>query len=175
MTSVAAILDRIRRTREPVGLIAGVLREFACLCAEDALALTSHQDPRSVAAVATARAFARGEIGEEELRAARHAAWDAFCAICGETELSSAAAPAAAHAACFACDKPVLGAARLCSESAARATFITVESRIIHESSEAYGSADVREFARGAARDASAAVCEAQTARLKAMLAAADV
>ena len=58
-----------------------VLHEFACRCAEDALALVDDPDPRSVAAIAAKRQWMRGEITDEELRAAwegaSHAAGDA--------------------------------------------------------------------------------------------------
>src|SRR5690606_30353392 len=56
---------------------APVLHEFACLCAEQALALVDTPDPRSVAAIATKRAWLRGEATDDELAAARDAARDA--------------------------------------------------------------------------------------------------
>jgi len=57
-----------------------VLYEFACRCAEDALALVGAPDPRSVAAVAAKRMWLRGEIDDAELDAARDAAWEAVIA-----------------------------------------------------------------------------------------------
>ena len=51
-----------------------VLHEFACRCAEDALALTTNPDPRSVAAITAKRRWLRGQISEEELAAS----WDAW-------------------------------------------------------------------------------------------------
>ena len=54
-----------------------VLHEFACLCAEDALALIPNPDPRSVNAIAVKRAWLRGQATDDELAAARDAAWDA--------------------------------------------------------------------------------------------------
>lgn len=47
-----------------------VLREHACWCARQALALIAEPDPRSVAAVDVAERYARGEATGEELSAA---------------------------------------------------------------------------------------------------------
>ena len=52
------------------------LHEFACRCAEEALKLVKDPDPRSVAAIEAKRKWLRGEISDEELTAARAAAWD---------------------------------------------------------------------------------------------------
>jgi hypothetical protein len=52
---------------------APVLHEFACRVAEQALALRTNPDPQSVAAIATKRAWLRGEIDEEQLSEAREA------------------------------------------------------------------------------------------------------
>ena len=54
-----------------------VLHEFACLCAEDAIALIQDPDPRSVNAIAVKRAWLRGQATDNELDAARDAAWAA--------------------------------------------------------------------------------------------------
>jgi hypothetical protein len=62
-----------------------ILREHACWCARQALALILDPDPRSIAAVDVAERFARGEATTDELdaawsaarAAARDAAWDA--------------------------------------------------------------------------------------------------
>jgi hypothetical protein len=54
-----------------------ILHEFACRCAEGALALVKHPDPRSAAAIAAKRAWMRGEITDAQLAAARAAALDA--------------------------------------------------------------------------------------------------
>jgi len=53
---------------------APTLHEFACRCAERALALIDNPDPRSVAAIATKRAWLRGEATNAELAAAEAAA-----------------------------------------------------------------------------------------------------
>ena len=59
---------------------APILHEFACRCAEKALARVENPDPRSVAAIAAKRAWLRGEISDEQLAAAWAAAWAAACA-----------------------------------------------------------------------------------------------
>ena len=73
-----------------------LLHEFACQCAEDALALVAQPDPRSVAAIEAKRKWLNGKITDEELdsasAAASAAAWDAPLA-------SRYAARAAAEAA----------------------------------------------------------------------------
>ena len=57
--------------------ITPVLHEFACRCAEDALAVAGTPDPRSVAAIAAKRAWLRGEIDDEGVDTAWDVAWDA--------------------------------------------------------------------------------------------------
>ena len=54
-----------------------LLHEFACLCAEDALALIDNPDPRSVAAIAAKRRWLEGDISDDELDTARAAADEA--------------------------------------------------------------------------------------------------
>ena len=54
-----------------------VLHEFACLLAEDALSLIDDPAPVHIAAIEAKRAWMRGEITNEQLDAARDAAWDA--------------------------------------------------------------------------------------------------
>jgi hypothetical protein len=51
-----------------------ILHEFACRCAERALAKSANPDPRSVAAIEAKRAWLRGEITDDDLRSARYAA-----------------------------------------------------------------------------------------------------
>lgn len=76
---------------------APVLHEFACRCAERALALVDNPDPRSTAAVAVKRAWLRGEATDDELAAARDAAraaawaaaWDAAWAAAWDAKLLS--------------------------------------------------------------------------------------
>ena len=82
-----------------------VLHEFACRCAEDALALIEKPDPRSVAAIAVKRLWLAGKATDEVLAAAgaaaRDAAWDAAWGTAGDAAGDAAwdAAGAAARAA----------------------------------------------------------------------------
>ncbi len=99
---------------------APVLHEFACRCAEQALALVEAPDPRSVEAIATNRAWLRGEATDDELAAAQDAAlaaaqdaawaardaalaaWDAALAAWAAARAAWAAALAAAQDAAWA-------------------------------------------------------------------------
>lgn len=56
---------------------APILHEFACRCAEMALALIPEPDPRSIAAIEAKRKWLRGEIDNTALAAAQDAARDA--------------------------------------------------------------------------------------------------
>lgn len=56
---------------------APVLHEYACRCAEYALTFVSEPDSRSVAAIEAKRKWLRGEISNDDLTAARDAAWAA--------------------------------------------------------------------------------------------------
>jgi hypothetical protein len=79
-----------------------ILHEFACQCADDALALVDNPDPRSVAAVAAKRKWLRGEITDEELDAARADAWAAWAAAAATADDAADAAARAAAAARWA-------------------------------------------------------------------------
>ena len=57
--------------------ISTILHEFACQCAEDALALVDKPDDRSIAAIQAKRDWLKGLISDQELAAARAAARDA--------------------------------------------------------------------------------------------------
>jgi len=52
-----------------------ILHEFACQVAEIALLKIENPDPHSLAAIEAKRKWMRGEISDEELAAARYAAW----------------------------------------------------------------------------------------------------
>ena len=54
-----------------------VLHEFALWCAEEALKLVDKPDPRSLEALRIKRLWLDGKATDEELAAARDAAWDA--------------------------------------------------------------------------------------------------
>ena len=90
-----------------------ILHEFACRCAEDALALVEQPDARSVAAIAAKRKWLMGEITDEEL----DSAWDAARDASQDVALD-AATWAAASAAAWAA---VRAAARSAAEAAAEA------------------------------------------------------
>ncbi len=77
--------DRLWAVLREDCLQAPILHEFACRCAEQALAAFGDADPRLVAAISAKRAWLRGEVSDQELAAAQAAA--------------SAAASAAAWAA----------------------------------------------------------------------------
>ena len=83
-----------------------ILHEFACGCAEDALALVARPDARSVAAIVAKRKWLRGEITDKELdaawAAARAAAWDARDDARDDALAARAAARAAARYAVWA-------------------------------------------------------------------------
>ena len=78
-----------------------ILHEFACQCAEDALALVEQPDERSVEAIEAKRKWLNDEITDEELAAA----WDAAEAVAGNAALyaASAAAEAVSWAAASGC------------------------------------------------------------------------
>ncbi len=74
-----------------------LLHEFACQCAENALALIDNPDPRSVAAIEAKRRWLNGEITDEELADTWTAAWTAALA-------DDAADAAAAYSAAYSAD-----------------------------------------------------------------------
>lgn len=71
------VRDRLWAVLREELIDAPILHEFACRCAEQALAIVANPDPRSVAAIAAKRAWLKGEITDEQLGAARAAAWAA--------------------------------------------------------------------------------------------------
>ena len=86
-----------------------ILHEFACQCAEDALAMVDEPDPSSVAAIAAKRRWLNGEIADEELDATRAAAEAA----------AEAAAWSAARDAAWAAARAASWAARDAARDAA--------------------------------------------------------
>jgi hypothetical protein len=76
-----------------------ILHEFACRCAEDALALVSNPDPRSVAAIKAKRDWLAGKITDKELAAAAAAAARAAARTAARTAAGAAARTAARTAA----------------------------------------------------------------------------
>lgn len=83
---------------------APILHEFACQCAERALARIDNPDARSVAAIEAKRKWFRGEISDDAMDAARDAAWDAakYAARAAARAAAMAAARAAARDAAWA-------------------------------------------------------------------------
>ena len=83
------------------------LHEFACLCAEDSLRTAKVEDVRCWQAIETKRKWLRGEATDDELTAARAAAWAAASAAAWDAARDACdAAWAAARAAAWAaaCD-----------------------------------------------------------------------
>ena len=91
-----------------------ILHEFACWCAEEALASVQNPDPRSVAAVESKRKWMRGEITDRQLEEARDAARDAT-----RDAAEYAAECAARDSARCAAERAAWGAARRTAEYAA--------------------------------------------------------
>jgi hypothetical protein len=93
------------------------LRLFAADCAEDAMRLVEHPDPRSLKAIEVARLYARGAASSNELDAARAAAGDAAGAAAGAAARAAARAAAGdvtrdvARAAAWAAARAAAGAA----------------------------------------------------------------
>ena len=79
--------------------ISAELHEFACQCAERALALVENPDPRSIAAIEAKRKWLRGEISDDKLRDARAAADAAVDAVDAAGGVARGVARAAARAA----------------------------------------------------------------------------
>ena len=112
---------------------APILHEFACRCAEYALSFVDNPDPRSIAAIEAKRKWLRGEIKDEELRAAwaaaRAAAWDAARAAARAAAMAATwdavrdsawdSAGAAARAAAMAATWDAAGAAAWAAARAA--------------------------------------------------------
>lgn len=104
--------DKLWAVLRPEFVPEETLHEFACRCAEEALKQVENPDPRSVAAIEAKRRWLRGEIGDEELDAARAAAWIAAAAAVAALDAAALdAARAAAWAAAFAAAWAVAGAA----------------------------------------------------------------
>jgi hypothetical protein len=86
-----------------------LLHDFAIWCAEQALALIDDPDPRSLKALEVKRAWLDGNATDEELSAARAAAWAA--ARAAALDAAWAAARAAALAAAWAAARAAAWAA----------------------------------------------------------------
>jgi hypothetical protein len=118
-------VDRLWAVSREELIDAHILHEFACRCAERALARVDNPDPRSVAAIEAKRAWLRGEITNDELAAARAAASDAAWAAASAAAsaawaAASDAAWAAANAAASAAWAAAWAAASAAASDAAR-------------------------------------------------------
>jgi len=98
-----------------------ILHEFACACAEDALALVEQPDERSVAGIAAKRSWLKGEITDKKLDSASAAAWDASQNVAWvASAAASAAVRAAARDAAWAASWAAAGDAAWAASWAAR-------------------------------------------------------
>jgi hypothetical protein len=137
-------------------LDAALLHEFACRLAEGMLDRIERPDPRSIDVLAVKRRWARGEATDDELAAARDAAWAAARAVGDALALAAARAAARASAYASAC-APAERAARATAWHAARAAYAA--------------RAAVRDDAMAAASAARAAERERQIAELRRLIA----
>jgi hypothetical protein len=115
---------------------APVLHEFACRCAESALALIENPDPRSANAIAVKRRWLKGEATDEELVAARAAARSAAWAAARSAAWAAAraAAESAAWVAAEAAARAAAwSAARAAAEAAARDEQIRLLTELLKE------------------------------------------
>lgn len=129
------------------------LHEFACWCAEQALALVETPNPRSVAAIEAKRAWLRGEMSSVELDYARYTA-----GIAALAEVVRAAR-ASAWSAASAATEDALDSARVAAENAANVTRAT--SLVI-----------TKPFERTASNADYFAIIDAQNTKLEEMLSA---
>ena len=104
-----------------------ILHEFACRCAEDALALVARPDARIVEAIAAKRRWLKGEITDGEL----DAAWDAARDAARDAEAAALAARAAAQTA---------------ARAAARATAWAVAGAVARDAAWAFARAKQNEL-----------------------------
>ena len=102
---------------------APVLHEYACRCAEYALTFVREPDSRSIAAIEAKRKWLRGEISNDDLTAARAAAWAA----------ARAAAAWAANAAARAAAWAAWDAARAAARDAAREHEVEILRELLEE------------------------------------------
>lgn len=108
---------------------APVLHEYACRCAEYALTFVREPDSRSIAAIEAKRKWLRGEISNDDLTAARAAAWDAWDAARDAARDADAAAWTAARDAARA----AANAARAAADAAAREHEVKLLKELLRE------------------------------------------
>ena len=135
----ATALDILRLNRIPAAdrlwavlreefIPADILHEFACRCAEKAMALVGNPDPRSIAAIEAKRKWVRGEITRDALAAAQVAAWEA-----AQEAAWNAARTAALAAAQAAKRDAVQDAAQVAAQAAAQAEQIDLIVELLAE------------------------------------------
>ena len=110
--------------------ITTILHEMACVFAEDALALVPRPDPMSVAAIDARRRWLRGEITDQQLAVAAHAAGHAAA------RAARAAARAAAYVAAYVAGH---GAAHVAGHGAAHEVAHVVGHEVAHMAAHAAG------------------------------------
>lgn len=84
------VCESVRLTRKLTGWNDQTARLLSVWCAREALKLIDNPDPRSIAACDVAEKFANGEATEEELAAARDAAWAAAWAAAWDAAWAAA-------------------------------------------------------------------------------------
>ena len=107
-----------------------ILHEFACCCAEGALSRIDIPDLRSINAIVVKRRWIAGEATDEELAAARTAAWAAQAAA---QDVARTAAQAAAQAAARTAVRVARTAAQDAAEAAARNAQVDMLTQMLRE------------------------------------------
>jgi hypothetical protein len=106
-----SVQDRLWAVLREEFIDAPILHEFACRCAENALALVKNPDPRSVAAIEAKRKWLKGEASDSKLLAARNAAGAAARAARDAASVVARAAARAARDAASVVARDAAGAA----------------------------------------------------------------
>ena len=168
----ATALDILRLNRIPAAdrlwavlreefIPADILHEFACRCAEKAMALVGNPDPRSIAAIEAKRKWVRGEITRDALAAAQVAAWEAAQEAAWNAARTAALAAAQAakrdavqDAALAAAQVAALAAAQVAELAAARSAALAAARAAAQDAALA--------AARAAAQDAAQAAAQAE-------------
>jgi hypothetical protein len=138
--------------------VTDTLAEFACCCAEAALLIAEHDDPRSWGAIEATRAYMRGEIEIGVLLDARNAAAAAADAAYAAANATAYATAAAANAATAAA-----ATAYAAYAAAAAATAANAYAAYAAANAAAAATADAA-YAAANAANAAAATADAATA-----------
>ena len=119
--------DRLWAVLREEFIPAPILHACACRCAEDALSRIDNPDPRSIHAIAVKHRWIAGEATDEELAAARTAAWAAQAAA---QDVARTAAQAAAQAAARTAAWAAQAAAQDAARTAAWATWTAARAAV---------------------------------------------